>query len=340
MITAWLLRRVVVHLSTAEATARLLKKVDIMAKKQATKADHGSKGQPTTCLMLWHIANKNLPATLQGGWGTLHITNILQLRMRIEGVAKLLVRLASELGYRFAPLQWREVPPEAGPWDWLDWATQDRQRWLDDIQRFLSTAIFERGELPLGWEGEYPLCPLDSREVFSQWLSEVIASIRRFPGCVLSAQTDFRDVHRWLSAHNIADRPEWPATPNDVNEIERQLAGLSRWLDDADISNEMAPIAKPQLVKTTVELQTEAPVPVEILDRLAVLFGDSGGKMMLAINDKEMSTDQKLRAMERIDKPLMASIKSSEKFGSVLGVTGQAIRNTDWWKGRQNQSQE
>ncbi len=150
-----------------------------MAKKRATKADHGSKGQPTTCLMLWHIANKNLAATLQCGGETLQMTDILLLRMRIEGVANLLVRLASELGYRFAPLQWREVPPEAGPWDWLDWVTQDRQRWLDDIQRFLSTAIFERGELPLGWEGEYPLRPLDSREVFTQWLEEVIASMAK-----------------------------------------------------------------------------------------------------------------------------------------------------------------
>lgn len=202
-----------------------------MAKKQTTKAEDGSKGEPTTCLLLWHMVSDSLARTLHCGGETLQMTDILLLRMRTEGVSKLLARLASELGYRFAPLQWREVPPEAGPWDCLDWVTQDRRRWLEDIQRFLRTAIFERGELPLGWEDEeYPLRPLDSREAFARWLVEIVAQIRCYPGCVLSAQLHFRNAHRWLSAHNIADRPEWPATPNDVSEIERQLDGLIRWV--------------------------------------------------------------------------------------------------------------
>ncbi len=77
-----------------------------------------------------------------------------------------------------------------------------------------------------------------------------------------------------------------------------------------------------------------------MIEKLSVLFGDSGGKMLHVINNSELSADQKLKAMERIDKPLMASIKSSVKLGKALNVSGQAVRDTDWWKDRKKRTQE
>ncbi len=139
--------------------------------------------------------------------------------------------------------------------------------------------------------------------------------------------------------------------PAEINFWNSPPADLSPWMNAMrQIEAEFLVLVDEFIAKSDADEQTP-PEPPEIpsgetvdvagiIEKLSVLFGESGGKMLHVINDKELSTDQKLRAMERIDKPLMASIKSSPRLGRALGVSGQAVRDTDWWIERQKQTQE
>jgi len=137
----------------------------------------------------------------------------------------------------------------------------------------------------------------------------------------------------------------------EINFWNTPLADLSPWLnamcqiESAFLAVMDETIARSDADEKTPPVQPGTPssdvVDVAgIIQKLSVLFGESGGKMLRVISNSELSTDQKLREMERIDKPLMASIKSSVKLGEVLGVTGQAIRNTDWWIERRKKRTE
>ena len=124
-----------------------------------------------------------------------------------------------------------------------------------------------------------------------------------------------------------------------VNFFDPQPDDVSPWLSAMrEIEGEILALVEPTATPSnTVETPSEG--IAGILDRLAVLFGDSGGKMMHVISNTELSTDQKLREMERIDKPRMDGMNSPQ-LGKLLDVTGQAIRDGDWWKERQVRSRD
>lgn len=145
-----------------------------------------------------------------------------EVKRKAEELSAVLVQEAAELGYKFAPITWREVSPED---DWRHVrfvADRDRERWLEDIQRFLEVAIVERGEVPRGWEGFYPRVPLLSREDFADWIGGAVEAVQVNRNLV-SAQQSFRNAHRWLEDHNVEGRPDWPTTPDDLHECERLL---------------------------------------------------------------------------------------------------------------------
>ena len=127
-----------------------------------------------------------------------------------------------------------------------------------------------------------------------------------------------------------------------VNFHEAPPADLLPWLSAMrEIEGEILALVEPTATPTnTVEPPSGGGVDVAgLLDRLAVLFGDSGGKMLRVVNDPDLTTDQKLHEMERIDQPRIAGMNSNQ-LGEILSVTGQAIRTTDWWRERQNRPQE
>lgn len=127
-----------------------------------------------------------------------------------------------------------------------------------------------------------------------------------------------------------------------VNFHDAAPADLLPWLSAMrEIEGEILALVEPTATPTnTVETPSEGSADIAgLLDRLAVLFGDGGGKMLRVVNDPDLTTDQKLREMERIDQPRIVGMNSNH-LGEILGVTGQAIRATFWWIERQNRPQE
>ena len=152
---------------------------------------------------------------------------------------------------------------------------------------------------------------------------------------VIDAHRELTELENLLRAH----APKLLRLVPVVNFFDPQPDDVSPWLSAMrEIEGEILALVEPTATPSnTVETPSEG--IAGILDRLAVLFGDSGGKMMHVISNTELSTDQKLREMERIDKPRMDGMNSPQ-LGKLLDVTGQAIRDGDWWKERQVRSRD
>ena len=109
-----------------------------------------------------------------------------------------------------------------------------------------------------------------------------------------------------------------------VNFCESPPADLAPWL------NAMREIEAEVLAGRLDANDADTEQTTDNMERLAAVFGDSGGKMLAVIQNDDLSTDMKLRAAERIDKPRITGM-NAEQLGKTLGVSGQAVRKTDWW---------
>ncbi len=191
--------------------------------------------QQTTCLDLWHFIARKLAEGQP--------SDMDELKANAESLSALLVQETSELGIRVAPFQWREIDPDGHRRDVHLMAKRDRQTWLESIQEAMRVGIFERSELPSGWEpsvwGEssmdWPRHPIENVENLRGWLSGWLGHVQSVnsggswfnpEGSLEGFRRELRNARRAMRALNITVPPGFDDQPTDIQEAERQLEGL------------------------------------------------------------------------------------------------------------------